>query len=368
MVSSLTDGTSAVTDYSYEYPCSTGQCVGVGDPQYTTITYPAQALCPGTSSGCAAGTLTKPTEIDQYSAGLETSSELSAPSNANESETWSYAWDLGNGTANTTEVISYPDTLDHANSVDSTPPTATIISDPAGNVVSTTNVLGDVATSAYNDTSNGSNIGYNLNELLWSFPGPSSNAPGDAPAGSWAYTYNAYGQVLTATSPLSTSTNPQVTSYGYYVSDYSLLSLSRRRRSRRPGRRVRPTVPARRPAAVRTPLCPLCPRGHLVERRPSRTTSRGTSRPRPSTRATRRPCPTLRPPPPTTTSWATNFGRFPRPVRAARSPERNPYATVMTYEPGTSYVASKTRPDSRLQIIPTTPRVIRFPQTMGSQP
>ena len=215
MVSSLVDGSGtsgtapgATTTYSYSSACSVGQCTGVGGSQTTTIEYPAQVLCPGTDTGCEA---TTPQEIDQYSAGLETSTELGSPNSPLENETWTYGWDLGNGMANTTEVITYPDTLNVAQSSTWVAPTATIISDPVGNVISTTNALGDTATSEYND------VGANdLNELLWSFPGPTSNTT-TAPSGASNFTYNSFGQVVTATDP-----DGNVTSYGYY-SNYSLL-------------------------------------------------------------------------------------------------------------------------------------------------
>ena len=54
-------------------------------------------------------------------------------------------------------------------------------------------------------------------ELLWSFPGPSSNAPSTPPTGASTYTYNSYGQVVTATDPVGSTTT-----YGYY-GPYSLL-------------------------------------------------------------------------------------------------------------------------------------------------
>ena len=205
MVSSVTDGTGAGTTYGYSKPCSTGQCIGTGDPQTTTVTYPAEVPC----SGCAAQ---QPVETDQYTSGLQTSTTLGSTTNPDESETWGYTWNLGNGAANTSEVIMYPSTLNVANSASWVPPSATIVWDPAGNIVSTTNALGDTATSAYNDQG-----GNNLPELLWSFPGPSSNAPSSPPTGASTYTYNSYGQVVTSTDPAGSATT-----YGYY-GPYSLL-------------------------------------------------------------------------------------------------------------------------------------------------
>ena len=205
MVSSLTDGAGAETTYSYATPCSTGACVGTGATQTTTVTYPAEVPSPG-------GTAQHPVETDQYTSGLETSTTLGSTTNANESETWGYTWNLGNGAANTSEVVTYPSTLNVANSASWVAPTATIIWDPAGNIVSTTNALGESDTSAYNDQ--GAN---NLPELLWSFPGPSSNPPSSPPAGSTTYTYNNFGQVVTATDPVGSTTT-----YGYY-GPYSLL-------------------------------------------------------------------------------------------------------------------------------------------------
>ncbi len=209
MVSTLTDGTGAVTSYTFTTACAPNAnpgCSGSGQSQTTTITYPAEQLCPTSVSGC---TSASPREIDQYSAGLETSTQLGQSTNAIENETWSYAWNYGNGVANSSEVITYPDTINVAKSASFVAPSATIITDLAGDIVSTTNANGDVATSAYNDV--GANV---LNELVWSFPGPSSNAQTSPPTGSYTYTYNAVGEVLTATDPLG-----NITSYGYYANN-----------------------------------------------------------------------------------------------------------------------------------------------------
>ncbi len=118
-------------------------------------------------------------------------------------------WNYGDGTANASEVVTYPDTLNVAKLSTFVAPIATIISDPSGNVVSTTNALGDVSTSAYNDV--GAN---NMNELLWSFPGPSNNSASSPPTGSYVYTYNSFGGMITSTDPLGNST-----SYGYYTNN-----------------------------------------------------------------------------------------------------------------------------------------------------
>ena len=209
MVSSLVDGTGATTGYVYTEPCTaiaSTNCAATGQSQQTTITYPAEALCPSTVTGCGTGS---PVEVDQYSAGLETSSELGSTTNAIENETWKYVWNYGDGTANTSEVVTYPDTLNVAKLSTFVAPIATIISDPSGNVVSTTNALGDVSTSAYNDV--GAN---NMNELLWSFPGPSNNSASSPPTGSYVYTYNSFGGMITSTDPLGNST-----SYGYYTNN-----------------------------------------------------------------------------------------------------------------------------------------------------
>jgi RHS repeat-associated protein len=205
MVASLTDGTGASTTYSYTNACATGQCVTTGQSQLTTVTYPPEVPCPS----CTAQS---PVETDQYNSGLETSTTLGSSTNASQSETWNYSWNLGNGSANSTEQITYPATLNTANHANWSAPTATIVWDPAGNVVSTTNALGDVATSAYNDVG-----GNNLPELLWSYPGPSSNSPSNPPLGSSVYAYNNFGQVTSATDPVGSTTD-----FGYYAT-YSLL-------------------------------------------------------------------------------------------------------------------------------------------------
>jgi RHS repeat-associated protein len=198
MVSSLEDGTGATTSYSYADACSTGQCLATAATQQATITYPTQVPCPS----CTA---VSPVEVDNYVSGVESSTKLGAASGSYDSETWSYNWSLGYGAANSTETITYPDTLSGSS------PTATITLDPAGNVVQTVNAEGDYATSDYNDS--GAN---DMPELLWSYPG-SATTPGTAPSGSYVYTYNANGQIVTATDPLG-----NVTHYGYYTLDPQL--------------------------------------------------------------------------------------------------------------------------------------------------
>ena len=218
MVMTLVDGSgeSATTAYSYASACATGQCVGSGDTQTTTILYPAE--CPNSTTCSLASWPTNwptsttadiPKEIDQYTSGIETSSQLGSQTNASEVETWLYNWNFGNGAANTSEQITYPNTLQGSSP---TLQTETIITDPAGNIISTTNPLGDVATSSYNESTS-----LNIPEMTWSYPGPSLNASSSPPAGSSQYTYNSFGQVVTATDPLG-----NITFYGYYA-NYSLL-------------------------------------------------------------------------------------------------------------------------------------------------
>ncbi|HEY5111382.1 MAG TPA: hypothetical protein VII67_03525, partial [Acidimicrobiales bacterium] len=93
MVSSIEDGTATATTYSYGQACATGQCLGTGDSQTTTVTYPLEAPCPTATTGCTP-TVASPVETDQYTSGLETSTSLGSLTNANENETWSYAWNL----------------------------------------------------------------------------------------------------------------------------------------------------------------------------------------------------------------------------------------------------------------------------------
>lgn len=193
MVNEAEDGTGAVTTYAYTSGCSSGNCVLAGNTQSTTVTYPAQVPCPG----CTA---ISPVENDQYTSGVETQTSLGAAAGGANSETWQYAWSLGYGAANSTETITYPDSLSGP------APTATIVLDSVGNVTSTTNVLGDVSTSAYNDA--GANV---LPELLWSYPGASSNGPFSPPSGSEVYTYSSKGYVQTETDPLGHETK-----LGYY--------------------------------------------------------------------------------------------------------------------------------------------------------
>lgn len=132
---------------------------------------------------------------------METSTSLGSSTDGADSETWQYNWTLGYGSGNSTESITYPSSLS------STLSTAQLTLDPANNVIATTNALGDVATSAYNDAA--ANV---MPELLWSYPGESSNGPTDPPSGSWTYAYNSYGQMIQATDPLGNSTY-----YVYYL-------------------------------------------------------------------------------------------------------------------------------------------------------
>jgi YD repeat-containing protein len=204
MVSSITDGTGATTSYSYADACQTGQCFGptLSAPQQTTITYPAQVPYPG-------GTAASPVEVENYVSGVESSMKLGSTSNSYNSETWTYSWSFGYGAGNSTETIYYPDSLS------GTAPQATVILDAAGNVVQTENVSSEYATSDYNDVG-----GNDLPELLWSYPG-NATTPGSAPTGSEVYSYNSYGQPVTATDPLG-----NVTNYGYYASGSELCYVA----------------------------------------------------------------------------------------------------------------------------------------------
>ena len=201
MVNEVEDGpgpstsNGSITTYSYADPCSTGICVQPGNPQLTTVTYPPQVPCPS----CTA---VSPVEKVSYTSGVETQTSLGVFGSGAYSETWQYAWSMGYGVANSTETITYPNSLSGG-----TAPTAAVVLDPAGNVISTTNAAGDVATSAYNDT--GSAV---RPELLWSYPGYSSNPPSSPPSGSEVYTYDGYGNVLTETDPLG-----NVTKFGWYA-------------------------------------------------------------------------------------------------------------------------------------------------------
>ncbi len=116
MVASIEDGmgsNAATTSYSYTNRCASGECLQAGGSQTTTILYPAE--CPNPTTTCTStswptATADIPEEIDQYSNGLETSTQLGSQTNASEVETWLYSWNLGNGIANTSEVITYPHT------------------------------------------------------------------------------------------------------------------------------------------------------------------------------------------------------------------------------------------------------------------
>jgi RHS repeat-associated protein len=214
MVTSLVDGggQSATTSYSYASGCATGACTSSNATQTTTILYPAECPSPGitcTATSWPTAAADTPQEIDQYTSGIETSSQLGSQTNPSEVETWLYSWNFGNGVANTSEQITYPDTLQGTSPVLQS---ETIVTDPAGNIISTTNPLGDVSTSSYNESSS-----LNIPEMAWSYPGPSSNTSSSPPTGSSQYKYNTFGQVVTSTDPLG-----HITYYGYYA-NYSLL-------------------------------------------------------------------------------------------------------------------------------------------------
>jgi RHS repeat-associated protein len=192
MVSATEDGTGATTAYAYTNACAAGQCLAASAPQQTTITYPAEVPCPNCSAS-------PPVEVDTYSSGVETSTSLGTNASQYLKEKWQYSWTLGQGSGNSTETITYP------HSLSGTAATAQITLDPFSNVISTTDVMGNVATSAFNDASS------NFPELLWSYPGSSGNPPSNPPAHSEVYTYNNYGQVTTATNP-----DGRQTGYAYY--------------------------------------------------------------------------------------------------------------------------------------------------------
>ena len=197
MVNSLEDGTGATTSYTYLDPCAAGQCLGALAPQQTTVTYPAEVPCPS----CTAQS---PVEVDTYAAGVQTSTSLGSPTNPYNNEAWQYSWNLGYGATNSVETITYP------NSLSGSALTASLTLDPEGNLISTTDTLGHVATSAFAPTP--------FPEMLWSFPGASANGPYSPPAGSSVFTYNAYGEVLTAADPLG-----NVTRYAYYLKTPEML-------------------------------------------------------------------------------------------------------------------------------------------------
>lgn len=195
MVSVVEDGTGATTSYSYQSGCAQGQCLGATSSQQTTVTYPAQVPCPN----CAAQS---PVETVNFTAGVETTTTLGSTTNSASRETWAYSWTMGYGSSNSTETITFP------HSLSGTAPTETVTLDAAGNVVTTVNPLGDTATSAYNDTGSA-----NLPELMWSYPGSSTNGFSTPPYGSEVYTYDSYGNVSSTTDPVGNAT-----SYSYYAS------------------------------------------------------------------------------------------------------------------------------------------------------
>ncbi len=204
MVNTLEDGTGAVTTYSYTEPCAAGQCLAASGTQQGTVTYPAQYV--------SAGTAVSPVEVDTYAAGIETQTSLGSPSNSYNNETWQYTWSLGYGVANSVETITYPHSL-----ITGTAPSATETFDSSGDLIQTVNALGDVATSAFQPYV----MGDDLPEMVWSYPGSSSNSWTTPPAGSETYTYSSTGDLKTATDPLGDTTQ-----YGYYTSSNQLCYVA----------------------------------------------------------------------------------------------------------------------------------------------
>jgi len=193
MASSVQDGTGAVTNYSYADACATGQCLGGTSLQQTTITYPAEVPCPN----CTAQS---PVEVDTYGAGVETSTSLGSTTSPYLDETWTYGWSMGYGSSNSVETITYP------HSLSGTAPTSSVTFDQAGNIISTTDAAGNVATSAYNDLGPVPN-----EELMWSYAGSSTNSYNNPPTNSWSYHYDQLGNLEYADDP-----NGNVSSYAYY--------------------------------------------------------------------------------------------------------------------------------------------------------
>jgi RHS repeat-associated protein len=196
MATSIEDGTATSTSYAYSQNCATtpANCFGTTATQTTTVTYPTQVPCPG----CTA---VSPVEVDSYSAGVLSSSSLGSTSNSYNNETWNYSWSWGNGTTNSVETITYPD------SISGNPVTSSATLDPAGDVTSTTDALGNVATSGWVYTEG-------CHELIWSYPGASSNGPTTPPSGAWVYSYDFCDQIATSTSPMLEKTQYAYTAQG----------------------------------------------------------------------------------------------------------------------------------------------------------
>jgi RHS repeat-associated protein len=197
MVQSVTDPSGAATQYQYgDTDCATSISITsdcTDGTQVTNVTYPDGEL-----------------DQNEYADGLLIAAMWGATNNGG-ADTESYSFTYTQPTASdqdtaTQESVSGPNGL-----------TATTLTDSQGNVVSFTDPNGNTTTSMYNDT--GSN---DLDELCWT-AGPTVSIPSNAscsnpPSGSTYFTYDSYGDRLTATDPLDNTTR-----YGYYTQAGGML-------------------------------------------------------------------------------------------------------------------------------------------------
>lgn len=166
-----------------------GQCIGSGQDQHTLVTEPDGEI-----------------DNDYYYQGVLQNYSFGSASTGPDYETWTFNYDYPSPSTQdgpTIETVVYP-------GADNAVATATIETDSVGNVLSYTNADGETTNYLYNDTG-----GNDMNELcLVAAPGVSisSYSCGQTPSGLTSYTYNADGQVLTATDPLG-----NVTNYAYWA-------------------------------------------------------------------------------------------------------------------------------------------------------
>ena len=181
MVSSTVDAAlNSPTSYTYAATTCVTSTSCVDGTQQTTVSYPDH-------------------EQDQniYVDGLLNGTQFGT---GGYGTSWGYNWTFPGGPdADTTETVSPP-----------TGPSASIVYDAQGNPVQFTDFNQNTTVSMYNDTG-----GNNLDDLCWvAQPGVAVSAGNSCthpPSGATTYTYDAYGDRLTATDPLG-----ETTRYGYY--------------------------------------------------------------------------------------------------------------------------------------------------------
>ena len=201
-VQTVTSPMGKVTTYTYtQTGCDSATgCLYSGSPpvplaQTTTVTYPDGE-----------------DDADEYYGGVLQAASFGA--NTSFGGTGNIEWTFNTNFQSTPIDETLVSSVD--NPTTGNPYTASIYTDPVGNVVAYVDPNGNTTTSMYNDTG-----GNNMDELCWTASPlvtsiPSTASCSSPPVGSTSYTYAADGDVMSETDPLGNKTR-----YGYY--SYGLL-------------------------------------------------------------------------------------------------------------------------------------------------